>query len=759
MTAGQATIATLAGGIRIPAWLFACALGVCAFDVPSTATAQAAETEDYVESEPDAPPPSDQLPTTEPAPSTQSPDSSITSEPVEGSPSDPDVEAISGMSLEELLGLEIHVTAASLFDESSLDAAASVDVITEDDWSRRGARRTLDAVGNQPSTTVYPTVWGGSGVAIRGYASGGSNRGVAIQLDGVPLNDMVYASALHFSSNVELPTLSRIEMIRGPGSALYGTDAFHGVLAYRSFSPESDRTDVGQELGTDLFHRSWARTSRGLGEDLRLNVAFSYSELPNQSRSYAYTDPNTLAAAHGTRALSYRSLHGTASLAYAPRNSRWDASLALHANHSEAAGAPGFGRASDARSLLEDADVSGSDVELYLGRAQVGVALDHQMRIEALGYFWYQDAFTNGPATVPTVSGPSVADTRTDFAQSRSGTRVSVRQEMSESRRTQWVAGYEYSRGHLYSGGVQTIRDPTTGLTFRSTGFVGTDFTRNIHSLFLSAQTRFANDVVRIHYGGRIDHYSDFGFQVTPRVGVVVTPVEGFAIKALYGRAFRAPSVFEIRGDGAEIRNNAALGPELIDTFELVLMRQTERYRLQASAFASIWHDAIILVPISHPSFATTYENAGSNHAIGGELSGSYVRSGFRIDASASYVMSRNDSVHVDFSAFPALIGNFGVGYSFDEARVALYLFQRLQAVMTQGDPVSNVALRSQPALPAYYRVDFQVDWEAIDERLHVFLNVRNALARRNQVPSLANAQYGAPTQGINASIGLTGSF
>jgi outer membrane receptor protein involved in Fe transport len=246
---------------------------------------------------------------------------------------------------------------------------------------------------------------------------------------------------------------------------------------------------------------------------------------------------------------------------------------------------------------------------------------------------------------------------------------------------------------------------------------------------------------------------------MTPRLGLVVAPRDGLALKALYGRAFRAPSVFETRGDGADIGSNISLRPEIIDTFELVALHQTARYRVQLTGFASIWNEAIILVPIAHPSFTTTYDNAGRNRAMGVEASAFYARGGFRADASVSYVSSRNENADVDYGAFPTFIGNLGVGYSIEKIHLRFYLFQRLQVGMTEGDPVSNESLRVQPSLPPYYRADLNIEWEQVPQHFTLFLNLRNALALTNTVPSLANAQYGAPTQGVNLSLGARGGF
>ena len=72
---------------------------------------------------------------------------------------------------------------------------------------------------------------------------------------------------------------------------------------------------------------------------------------------------------------------------------------------------------------------------------------------------------------------------------------------------------------------------------------------------------------------------------------------------------------------------------------------------------------------------------------------------------------------------------------------------------------VHNDALPSLPDLPAYYRVDLHVGWEAIDDHLTVFANLRNAFDRSNRIPSVWNAEHGVRTMGINASVGVSGTY
>ena len=183
------------------------------------------------------------------------------------------------------------------------------------------------------------------------------------------MNMPSYGTAL-FVHTLELPLLSRIEMIRGPGSALYGSDAFHGVISYRSFAPDHDTAEGGLELGTDLFHQGYARMSHGLGEGLRLDVGASYSGLPDQNERYTSVtfDPMTGTGVLGTarREHAYRAFHGYAQLRYAPEDSPVDAEVAFHASLMRAYEAPAIGRSSG---FVGDQDVSNSDDELYIARS------------------------------------------------------------------------------------------------------------------------------------------------------------------------------------------------------------------------------------------------------------------------------------------------------------------------------------------------------------------------------------------------------
>ena len=82
--------------------------------------------------------------------------------------------------------------------------------------------------------------------------------------------------------------------------------------------------------------------------------------------------------------------------------------------------------------------------------------------------------------------------------------------------------------------------DPTTGALTLDRVNPASGTTRHIESATFEGTTRWADEHWLITYGARVDDYSDFGSQWSPRVGLVWHPRPKNAVKLLYGGAFRA---------------------------------------------------------------------------------------------------------------------------------------------------------------------------------------------------------------------------
>lgn len=133
------------------------------------------------------------------------------------------------------------------------EATASASVIDRADLDYRNVHRMQDITRYEPGVTVTndPTRTGAGGYNIRGLQD---NR-VLMMIDGTRLPDMPGGVMLrgggytpYTRDMVDLDTLKRVEILRGPGSALYGSDALAGVVGYVTKSPE-DYLRPGKDAG------------------------------------------------------------------------------------------------------------------------------------------------------------------------------------------------------------------------------------------------------------------------------------------------------------------------------------------------------------------------------------------------------------------------------------------------------------------------------------------------------------------------------
>ena len=108
-------------------------------------------------------------------------------------------------------------------------------------------------------------------------------------------------------------------------------------------------------------------------------------------------------------------------------------------------------------------------------------------------------------------------------------------------------------------------------------------FTREILSAYAQLKWGIFDDRLNILAGGRVDDYSDSGSkeipkdfetQFSPRGGVIFLPTEKSALKALYGRAFKAPIQLQLFGFPGLVNGSTDLEPETIDVYELIYIYQ-----------------------------------------------------------------------------------------------------------------------------------------------------------------------------------------
>ena len=140
--------------------------------------------------------------------------------------------------------LDTVIVEGARLNQTETEVGSSVTIITAEDIDALGFDFALDAVAAAPGVTVNTNgAFGGqASVRIRGAATGQT----LVLIDGIPVNDPTSPSGGFNFARVDTENIERIEVLKGPQSTLWGTDAIGGVVSITTKDPD-------EELGGSAF--------------------------------------------------------------------------------------------------------------------------------------------------------------------------------------------------------------------------------------------------------------------------------------------------------------------------------------------------------------------------------------------------------------------------------------------------------------------------------------------------------------------------
>jgi outer membrane receptor protein involved in Fe transport len=456
---------------------------------------------------------------------------------------DPDQQA-------ELLDVRLQpvreVTAASRFTESIEDAPSSVSIIPPQELRAFGYPTIAEAVRGQRGITLSNDgAYDSIGVRGIGQPNDYGNR-LLVLADGAVMNDNIVSSSyVGFDGRTDLGDVERIEIVRGAGSVLYGTGAVSGVvnLVTRGRdSPDSvEVTGGAMENGVARVRGSIFKKS-----DNDSGIWASVSVARSEGRSVTFG--NTVGSKTGSVANGvdrFTSATTAGRVWYGPFTAQWfytsrDMQLPTAA-YSTDFNTPGTHQA-DTRALGE------VRYEPTLGKyAQLLLRL-HVNTYHFTGAYSYQ---------------PSINNEQYDGSWGGAEARLVITplDDPHALRITLGGTGERHARAQMRSNFVQ---DGATMPVLNSD---------NPHSLgagYLLAEYS-PSKWLRWSVGARLDHYDTFGDSFNPRISVIVKPTDVDVIKVFAGKAFRAPSVYELyyNDGGATEIASPNLKPETVYSGEL----------------------------------------------------------------------------------------------------------------------------------------------------------------------------------------------
>ncbi len=642
-------------------------------------------------------------------------------------------------SLEELLNVTVNV--ASLFVEDELVIGSTVSKIDSTKWKQLGARRFHEVFNNETSVQATPNIGGAYNIAIRGYSNTESREGVAAIIDGIPVNDLTSGSAFIAMPNCELGILDSIELIKGPGSAIYGSDAFQGVISMRTFESDTNHYSIEGAGAYPLYGDGNVKISQGIGDSVRIDAAASISRQGDQDLEYEYKDGSGREKKASFK-YEFDSRAGMFKAKIKPAD-KLTVRIGTYAMYYECDDYPGISKSS--RMPLYDQDYSEGNSTYYMGNAGASYELPHSIIMEAMGYLKRSMVKVDVNAT-------SAITLHQEATGDHFGGQLSVKQQDNPIN-LQWFAAYSYAYGKINEYNVDLISSGVSSPQLNPAE--GYDI--GIHSIFSQLKWGAIKNSLYFLLGCRLDNYTQWGNQISPRAGIILLPARNSSIKVLYGRAFKAPTQVHLYGMQPWIYGYSKIEPEKMDVYELIYIYKRHDFKLNITGFYSQWKDAIVVV--RNPPAPDNFRNSGKRDSYGLEFSMIYEFKPFMIDTGLSYIKSRaidaqdpdnwTDSENMDYGIFPEYSINAGLTYTLQRYDLTFYLNNRIYLNVMEANKDIDT---HKEKLPPYYRIDLNI-YKAFSTSVEFYLDIRNLLNRENRTPSVYGIDDGYLEPGISVML------
>jgi outer membrane receptor for ferrienterochelin and colicins len=532
-------------------------------------------------------------------------------------------------------GDKSFVTIATGTKQPIARAPSVATVITAEDIAAIGAADIDEVLETVPGLHVSRSPIGYNPIyTIRGIDTQ-YNPEVLMLVNGIPITGAYFGDRSQVWGGMPVENIARIEVIRGPGSALYGADAFAGVInIITKTAADINGTELGLRAGSFNSLDGWLQHGGTWGNfDVAAYLRAGHTDGQRQTIS---ADEQTgldnlfftnASLAPGQVNLGYDAIDGRIDLS----RDKWRFRAGYQQRNN---GGTGAGVAS----ALDPAGTNyGERVNADLTYQDTNFAPNLDVSAQA-SYFYIteQSKLTLFPPGADFNPAPGVdfpngvignpykweRHLRANLAAVYSGLQ---NQKLSFGAGTQNDDLYQTQESRNYNlvniPGVGNIPVPLPGgvTAMNDSDIFMTPHDRRVNYVYVQDEWAFTRDWY-LTAGIRHDQYSDFGGTTNPRLALVWDTAYNLTSKLLYGRAFLPPSFAELYN----INNPVALGnpnlrPETNQSVELAFAWQaTSTLQANLNLFRYQMNDILRFVPDPSTGISTA-QNAGSQHGQGFE--------------------------------------------------------------------------------------------------------------------------------------------
>jgi vitamin B12 transporter len=389
---------------------------------------------------------------------------------------------------------QIVVTASDL-PETIESTPADVSVVTRKDIEARAARDVADVLREVPGLTLART--GSAGKTTSLFARGAASTQTLVLWNGIEINNPYFSG--YDWGRFSTAGVEQIEVVRGPFSALYGSDAMAGVVNVLTTPKASHlRAEVqggAHGLRNGMVDGAW------IGESLLVSGAAERREDDGFNANDDFRQNSANAIAKWSPSTSF-------SIGAALRHTTYDLGVPFNTNAAGSALVPSLKRRQE-----------GSESQIALPVTFAVFGLTNEL---TLSNSKRRDDFDDPEDPFVTETNTESSSRRARFTTKTGATSFGT-----------LIAGAEYER--------QTVSDVTNfGPNF-------VDRRRTDRAFFVEDRVShaFGSSRLELSAGIRHDHFDLFGSQTSPRIAVAWV-TGGRKLRAAYGQGFRAPSLGEL---------------------------------------------------------------------------------------------------------------------------------------------------------------------------------------------------------------------
>ncbi|MHC5083210.1 MAG: TonB-dependent receptor plug domain-containing protein [Planctomycetota bacterium] len=536
------------------------------------------------------------------------------------------------MSIEALMDVEIST--ASKYKQLTSEAPSSVTVITDEEIRLYGYRQFLDIIASVPG--FYKTYDRNYGyIGVRGFGRPGDyNSRILLLIDGHRINENISDSMGTVGDfPIDIDLIKRIEIVRGPGSALYGSNAFFAVInVLTKDGADYEGLELAQEFASQDTERSRVTYGKTFDNGWNFLVSGSYFDTDGERLDFPELGGSADNDDAEYKSFLFKAVYEDFSF------------LVTHSESEKGIPTAPWGTVLD-----------NSGTRTWDDNTQIAMnyrhELDDDFSIE--GKLSYHEYDYNG-----------------DYVYDDGGLYTNY----DEWKGRWWLGELQFTKvwdDHtIVFGGESQYNVSQDQKNWDSAVYLDDSQHSKTWGVYLQDQWN-ATDSLIFNAGIRQDYYDSHGFTTNPRIGAIYKYSDDTVFKLLYGQAFRAPSTYELyyNDGGWSQKANPDLDPETIETYELIVeQRLSQNLNLSVSGYYNVIDD---LIDVVDDGGLSQFQNVGEVTAKGVDvvLNGRW-ENGIRSKLGYSYVRTDDDDSGETLDNSPEHMVNFNMIYPLIEEKL-----------------------------------------------------------------------------------------